>query len=235
MTAPAPTPIAVLSTLALRGVLVAIADEFRAATGSSFAAVYRSTNMSLELIAEGTTADVAIIAREAMAGLVRDGVIAAGSTADLASSGIGIAVKAGAPRPDISTPDALRRTLLEAKSVAFSRAGLSGVHFGEVIDRLGIAEAVRRKAHIGDAFVGEVAARGDAEIAVQQISELKAVAGIDIVGPLPEAVQKTSVFTAGVFRAAASPGGAATLIAWLTDPRLEPVITATGLERVESR
>ena len=232
MTAAPTSSIAVLSTLALRGVLEAIADEFGAKTGQSVNAVYRSTNMSLELVARGMTADVAILAREAIADLVRDGVIAPGTTADLASSGIGIAVRAGAATPDISTPDALRRTLLAARSIAFSRVGLSGVHFGEVIEKLGIAEEVRRKAHIGDQFVGEVAARGDAEIAVQQISELKAVAGIDIVGPLPEAVQKTSVFTAGVFRAAANPGGAATLIAWLADPRLERVIIGTGLQRV---
>jgi molybdate transport system substrate-binding protein len=99
-----------------------------------------------------------------------------------------------------------------------------------VIERLGIADEVRRKAHIGDSFVGEMAARGDAEIAVQQISELKAVAGIDIVGPLPADVQKISVFAAGVFRAARNPGGAKALIAYLADPGLAGVVTATGLE-----
>lgn len=233
MTATAPT-IDVLSTLALRGVLVAIADDFRAATGMPIAATYRSTNVSLELIAGGTTADVVILTREAIAGLVGDGVVVPGSSADIAASGVGIAVRADAPRPDIATVDALRRALLAAKSVAFSRAGQSGIHFGEVIERLGIADEVRRKGHISDSFVGEVAARGDAEIAVQQISELKAVAGIDIVGPLPDAVQKTSVFSAGVFSAAVNPDGAARLIACLADPRLAPVIAATGLQQVKS-
>ena len=228
------TTIDVLSTLALRGVLVATADEFRALTALSFAATYKSTNMTLGLIAQGLTADMTIVTREAIDQLVRDGVIMDGSTADLAQSGVGIAVKAGATRPDIGTVDALRRTLLEAKSITFSRLGASGIHFGHVIEQLGIADEVRRKAHISDSFVGEVAARGEAEIAVQQISELKAVAGIDIVGPLPDEVQKISVFAAGIFRAARNPGGAGKLIAFLADPRLAPVVIGTGLEPVRS-
>jgi molybdate transport system substrate-binding protein len=220
----------VLSTLALRGVLVATADEFRAQTGLSFAATYKSTNMSLSLIGQGLTADMTIVTREAIDRLVHDGVIVPGSTADLARSGVGVAVRAGAARPDIGSVDALRRTLIDAKSVAFSRLGASGVHFAHVIERLGIADEVRRKAHISDSFVGEVAARGDAEIAVQQISELKAVAGIDIVGPLPDEVQKVSVFAAGIFQAARNPAGAATLIAYLADPWRAEVVRATGLE-----
>jgi molybdate transport system substrate-binding protein len=234
VTVTAATSIDVLSTLALRGVLVAIADEFHTRTGLSFAATYKSTNMSLGLIAQGVTADMTIVTREAIDRLVRDGVIVPGSTADLAQSGVGIAVKAGAAKPDIGSVDALRRTLLAAKSVAFSRLGASGVHFGQVIERLGIADEVRRKANISDSFVGEVAARGDAEIAVQQISELKAVAGIDIVGPLPDEVQKISVFAAGIFRAARNPEGASTLIAYLADPRLAGVVSATGLEPIRS-
>jgi molybdate transport system substrate-binding protein len=230
----APPSIDVLSTLALRGVLVAIADDFTAQTGLSFAATYKSTNMTLGLIAQGLTADMTIVTREAMDQLVHDGVIMDGSAADLAQSGVGVAVRAGASKPDISSVDALRRTLLAAKSVAFSRLGASGIHFGNVIERLGIANEVRRKAIIGDSFVGEVAARGDAEIAVQQISELKAVAGIDIVGPLPDDVQKVSVFTAGVFRAARNPDGAKKLIAYLADPRLAPVVIRTGLEPVKA-
>ncbi len=234
MTGNAATSIDVLSTLALRGVLVAIADAFHAHTGLSFAATYKSTNMTLGLIAEGLTADMTIVTREAMDALVRDGVIVDGSTADLAQSGVGIAVPAGAAKPDIGSVEALRRTLKEAKSIAFSRLGASGIHFGNVIEQLGVADEVRRKARISDSFVGEVAARGEAEIAVQQISELKAVAGIDIVGPLPGAVQKISVFSAGIFRAARHPAGAATLIAYLADPRLAGVVSATGLEPVSA-
>jgi molybdate transport system substrate-binding protein len=231
----AATSIDVLSTLALRGVLVAIADEFTAQTGLAFKATYKSTNMTLELIAQGLTADMTVVTREAMDRLVHDGIIAGGSTADIAQSGVGIAVRAGAPKPEIGSVDALRRTLLAAKSVAFSRLGASGIHFASVIERLGIADDVRRKAHISDSFVGEVAARGDDEIAVQQISELKTVAGIDIVGPLPDEVQKISAFAAGIFCAARNPDGARKLIAYLADPRLAAVVIGTGLEPVKAQ
>ena len=230
----ATTSIDVLSTLALRGVLLEIADEFRALTGLSFTATYKSTNMILNLIAEGATADMTIITREAIDRLVRDGILVDGSTADLAQSGVGIAVRAGAPKPDISTVAALQRTLGEAKSIAFTRLGASGVHFAQVIERLGIADEVRRKAKIGDAYMGEVTARGEAEMVVQQISELMPVAGIDIVGPLPDEVQKISVFAAGIFRAAKNPDEAEKLISFLADPRLAPVLIRKGLEPVRS-
>jgi len=230
----ATTSIDVLSTLALRGVLLEIANDFRSLTGLSFAATYKSTNMILNLVAEGATADMTIITREAIDRLVRDGILVADSTADLAQSGVGIAVRAGAPKPDIGTVAALQRTLLEAKSIAFTRLGASGVHFAQVIERLGIADEVRRKAHVGDAYIGEVVARGEAEMAVQQISELMPVAGIDIVGPLPDEVQKISVFAAGVFRAARNPDGAEKVIALPADPWVAPVLIRKGLEPVGS-
>ena len=223
----------VLSTLALRGVLVEIADEFRDRTGLAFAATYKSTNMALSLITEGATADVAILTREAIDRLVRDGIIVDDSTADLAQSGVGVAVRAGAPKPDVGTVAALRSTLLEARSVAFTRLGASGIHFARVIERLGIADEVRRKAHIGDGYVGEVVARGEAEMAVQQISELMPVAGIDIVGPLPDEVQKISVFAAGIFRAVKNADGAEKLISHLAEPRLAPLLIRKGLEPVK--
>ena len=147
-------------------------DQFRARTGLTYAATYRSTNMALQLIGDGMTADMAIVTREALERLVRDGIIVPGSTADLAQSGVGIAVPAGAAQPDIGNVAALRQTLLDARSIAFSRLGASGIHFADVIAQLGIADEVRRKAKIADSYVGELAARGEAELAVQQISEL---------------------------------------------------------------
>jgi molybdate transport system substrate-binding protein len=227
---PSATSVDILSTLALRGVLLEIADAFRARSGLSFVATYKSTNMALNLIAQGERADMTIITREAMERLIGEGVIVADSTTDLARSGVGIAVRAGAPKPDNSTGAAFKRTLLETKSIAFSRLGASGVHFAEVIERLGIADEVRRKANISDTYVGEIAARGEAEIAVQQISELMPVAGIDIVGPLPGDLQRISVFAAGVFRAAKNPDGAGKLIAFLAAPDLAPVLLRKGLE-----
>jgi molybdate transport system substrate-binding protein len=230
----AATSINVLSTLALRAVLLEIADDFRAMTALSFTATYQSTNAVLKLIADGATADMTIITREAVGALVRDGIIVDGSTADLAQSAVGLAVRAGAPKPDIATVAALRRTLVDTKSIAFTRLGASGVHFAQVIERLGIADDVRRKARIGDAYIGEVVARGEAEMAVQQISELMPVKGIDIVGPLPDEVQKISVFAAGIFRAARDPDGARKLIDYLAEPRFAPVLIRNGLAPVSS-
>jgi molybdate transport system substrate-binding protein len=226
--------LAVLSTLALRGVLVEIAEEFRTRTGIAIAATYRSTNALLDVIAGGTAADLAILTREAIVQLAREGVIEKDSTADLAQSGVGIAVPAGAMKPDIGTVAALRRALLEAKSIAFSRQGASGLPFAEVIERLGIAEEVRRKATITDSYAGEAAASGEVEIAVQQISELVPIKGIDVVGPLPAELQKISVFTARIFCTTKHADGARSLIAVLAAPRLLPVLVRNGLETVAS-
>ena len=224
--------LAVLSTLALRGVLVEIGEEFRARTGLEVAAMYRSTNALMDLIAQGSVADMTFLTREGIARLVREGVIAADSTADVAQSGVGVAVPAGATKPDIGTVAALRRTLLEAKSIAFSRQGASGLHFAAVIERLGIAQEVRRKATITDSYAGEAVASGEVEIAVQQISELVPIKGIDVVGPLHGELQKISIFAAGIFRAAKNPDGARRLIAELAAPRLVPVLIRNGLEPV---
>jgi molybdate transport system substrate-binding protein len=221
--------IEVLSTLALRGVLLEVAADFRARTGLAVAAGYQSTNAQLLAISQGATADVAIVTRPAIDQLVGEGKIVAGSAADIAQSGVGLAVRAGALKPDIATVEAFRHTLLAAKSIAFSRLGASGLHFGEVIEQLGIAAEVRRKAIIGDSYVGEIAARGEAELAVQQVSELMPVSGIDIVGPLPGDLQKISVFSAGIFTAARNPAGAAKLIAYLALPELAPILIRKGL------
>jgi len=219
----------VLSTLALRGVLLEIEPDFRARTGLTLTASYKSTNAQLIAISAGATGDVAIVTRGAIDRLCEEGKIVRGSTADVARSGVGIAVRAGAPKPDIATVDAFKRALLAAKSIAFSRLGASGIHFAAVIERLGIAEEIRRKAIISDSYVGEIAARGEAEIAVQQVSELMPVAGIEIVGPLPGDLQQVSVFAAGVFAAAANPGGGVKLILALAAPALAPVLVRKGL------
>jgi molybdate transport system substrate-binding protein len=219
----------VLSTLALRGVLVETEPEFRARTGLAIEAQYKSTNAQLIAISGGATADVAIITRPAIDQLTAEGKIVPGSAKDVAQSGIGLAVRAGAPKPDISTIEAFKQTILAAKSIAFSRLGASGVHFAEVIERLGIADEIRRNAVIADAYMGEIVVRGEAELAVQQISELMPVAGIDIVGPLPGDLQKISLFAAAIFTAARNPSGGAKLVSFLAEPRLAPILERKGL------
>jgi len=184
----------------------------------------------------GEPVDVVIIADAALVELIKDGKILADSHTPLARSAIGMAVRAGAPKPDISSADALKRTLLQAKSVAYS-ASVSGRYFStELIERLGIAaEMTRKSRRIEGERVGAVVARGEAEIGFQQISELLPVPGIAYVGPLPPEVQRVSVFSAGVAAGARDADAARALIGFLASPAAAHVITQSGLEPMGNR
>jgi molybdate transport system substrate-binding protein len=157
--------------------------------------------------------------------------VVAGSRIDLARSGIGIAVRKGARKPDIGTPDALKHSLLAAKSVAHSKTGLSGIYFPTVLARLGIADAMKSKIVMPEPGnpVGEVVAKGDAEIGVQQISELLPVAGVEVVGPLPAELQRITTFTAGVLTAAKEPDTAKALVKFVAAESLS-LLKGKGLE-----
>jgi len=217
----------------MRSVLVDTAEAFTREKGVAFSASYQSTVALMERIASGESADVAIITDAAIETLVAQGRVSRESRRDLASSSVGLAVRAGAPRPDISTPDALKHALLSARSITYTLTGASGIHFARVIGQLGIADAINAKATVRDGLAGELAARGEVELAVQQISELMQAKGIDIVGPLPAEVQKSTVFSAGIFAAAKAPGDAATLIAWLSRPATAAIIRAKGMEPLQ--
>jgi molybdate transport system substrate-binding protein len=184
----------------------------------------------------GEPADVVILASTALEELIKQGKVVPGSRVDLVRSSIGMAVRAGVPRPDISTVDALVRTLLQAKSIAYS-ASASGIYLStELFPRLGIADQIMAKSkRIESERVGTVVARGDAEIGFQQISELLPIQGIDYVGPLPPEVQKVTVFSAGVAVGAKEPDAARALIQFLASPAVVPAITKSGLEAVISR
>jgi molybdate transport system substrate-binding protein len=177
--------------------------------------------------------DVVILAAGALDELIKQGKVVAGSRVDLVRSSIGMAVRARASKPDISSVDALKRTLLAAKSIAYS-ASASGVYLSqEMFQRLGIADQIRGKCkRIASEPVGAVVARGDAEIGFQQISELLPVPGIDYVGPLPPEVQKVTVFSAGVAVGAEQPDAARALIKFLASPAAVGAIKKSGLEPV---
>jgi molybdate transport system substrate-binding protein len=153
---------------------------------------------------------------------------------DLVNSKIGVAVKAGSPKPDISSVDAVKRALLAAKTVAYSDSA-SGVYIStEMFDKLGIAAEMKDKARkIPATPVAEIVARGEAELGFQQISELKPVPGIDIVGPLPDALQKVTVFSAGVASVSKEREAAKALIKFLASPAARETIVNSGLEPIE--
>jgi molybdate transport system substrate-binding protein len=227
------TVISVLCTLGMRSVLIDITSAFSHSEGLSFSAHYESSVALMDRIARNESADVAILTDDAIAALIAQGRIRSDSRRDLASAGVGIAVRAGALKPDISTPEALKRALLAAKSVAYTATGASGIYFAALIERLGIADAVRAKATIRDGLAGELAARGEVEIAVQQVSELMQVAGIDVIGPLPASLQKATVFSAGILSNAENPGAAASLIGWLSTPATAGIIRSKGLQPLQ--
>jgi molybdate transport system substrate-binding protein len=186
-------------------------------------------------IESGEPADLVILARSGLDQLIKAGWIVQGSGVDLVRSNIGVAVRAGAPKPDITTVDALRRTLLDAKSIGYS-ASVSGTYIStEMLDILGIADRVKDKTRrIDSVRVGTAVARGEVEIGFQQISELLPIQGIQYVGPLPATVQKTTVLSAGMAVNATNPAAAGALIRFLTSPAAIPLMVKNGLEPFES-
>ncbi len=182
-------------------------------------------------LARGEAIDVAIMVGYALDKLMAEGKIVAGSAAPLARSGIGIVVRHGAPHPDIATPEKLKAALLAAKSVAWSDSA-SGVYIqNEMLAKMGIADAIRVKGRMIPAEpVGEVVARGEAEIGFQQISELKPIKGIDLLGPVPGDLQHYTVFSAGVVANSAHPAEAAALIRFLASADARVAVTDSGME-----
>ncbi len=186
-------------------------------------------------LARNESIDVLIMVGYALDDLIKQGKVDPGSRVDLARSGIGVVVRAGAPMPDIGTVDALRRTLLNAASIAYSDSA-SGVYVQtELFKRLGIADLVAGKARMIPAEpVGAVVARGEAEIGFQQISELKPIKGIALVGPLPPEVQQIMVFSAGRLVTSRAPRAAQALIRFLASPDAAAAIAGSGMEPIAS-
>jgi molybdate transport system substrate-binding protein len=225
-----PDAIRLLSTLALKGAVERLAGQYQAAAGTTLDADFAPTVGLLKRLREGEVADVLILTREGLTELVAKGTVAAASQVDLARSYVGIAVKAGALRPDISSEAALRKALLAARSVAYSRIGASGIYFAELIRRLGIAEEINAKATITAGFTAERLVTGEADLAVQQISELKQVAGNEVVGPIPYELQTAAVFTAGRMEAAGKAVQADALLKYLASSDVAPVLRDCGLD-----
>lgn len=181
----------------------------------------------------GEPVDVVIMVGSALDELIKQGKVVAGSRVDLGRSLVGMAVRAGAPRPDISTVEAFKKALLDARSIAYSDSASGRYVSKELFKRLGIADQVMGKSReIPSEPVGKVVARGEAEIGFQQVSELIPVEGIQFLGPIPAELQKVTVFSAGVAASSQEPERARALIRWLSSPDASPVIKKHGLEPV---
>jgi molybdate transport system substrate-binding protein len=218
----------------------ALVPVFEKQTGNKVLVAYgpsmgTTTNAIPVRLARGEPADVLIMVGYALNDLAKKGKVVEGSQVELVKSAIGVAVKAGAPKPDISSADAVKHALLSAKSVAYSDSA-SGVYIqNEMFRKLGIEDQMKGKARMIPATpVGEIVARGEAELGFQQISELKPVAGIDIVGPLPDALQKITVFSAGIATGAKEPDAGKALIKFLASPEASAEIVKSGMEPIAS-
>ena len=221
----------VLSTLPLRGAVHRLAGHCETASGARIDADFAPTSALLDRLRGGEAADVVIFTREGLSELAREGRVAEESCVDLARSYVGLAVKAGAAHPDIATEPALRAALLGARSVAYSRIGASGILFAQLIERLGIAAEINARAVIiPSGFTAERLVSGEADLAVQQISELKQVSGIEVVGPIPHELQTPAVFSAGRTAASKKADQADRLLHYLASPEVAPVLRASGLE-----
>lgn len=230
-TAGAAARLKVLTSNSMRAVMNELVPEFERTSGYKVALSYDPAKVMLSRIRNGETADVAILGSSVIDELAKEGRIAADTRVVLARCGVGIAVRAGASKPDISSVEAFKRALLNASSIAYTIDGASGMHFAGLIERLGITEDVKSKAKRRQGgLIGELVARGEAEIAIQQIPELMAVPDIDLVGPIPQELQKITAVSAGVFRDAGEPQAARALLEFLSTPAAARVIKAKGLE-----
>lgn len=220
----------VMSSIATREAYLELVPRFERESGVSVATSWVGGAEIGKRLRSGATPDLVIMAAAAIDDLVKEGLLAAGSRVDLASSVIGVAVPSGGARPDLSTEDSLRAAVMRASRVAYS-SGPSGVYLADVFQRWGVAKEKLVQTAPGQP-AGEVAARGEAQIAFQQVSELLPVKGIDLVGPLPAAMQLVTIFSAGTRAGAANAQAGRALTRFITSPQSAATLRRHGLEPV---
>ena len=223
--------IKVMCTPAFKEAYSELAPAFERSSGQKLVTIWAGTGEIMKRIGGGETVDLVILPAAMIEDLTKQGRLVAGSSTALAKSGVGIAVRAGAPKIDISSGEALKRGLLAAKSIAYS-SGPSGVYLAGVFQKWGIADQIKSKITQvpGGTPVGDVVARGEAEIGFQQVSELLPIKGIDFLGPLPADIQETTVFAAGLHTAASGPDAAKALVRYLTAPDAAAAIKKAGMQ-----
>ena len=223
--------IKVLSTQAVEGAYRELVPLFEKASGHKVITTFTGTVDAEKRMASGEAYDLVIMAAPAIDAHIKAGRVTPGTRVDLASSGVGVAVRAGAPKPDIRSTDALKKALLAARSIGYS-SGPSGVYISGLFRKLGIADQLtpKLKQTPTGVFVGSIIASGEVEIGFQQVSELAHYPGIDYVGPLPADIQLVTVFSSGLHRKAASVDAAKALVAFLTSPAATAVFRSKSME-----
>jgi molybdate transport system substrate-binding protein len=204
---------------------------FEKATGHKVLTIWGGVNDVARRVADGEAADVVMLPAAQIDGLINQGKLVPESRVDVAKSGIGVAIRAGAPKIDISSAEGIKKALLAAKTIAYS-AGPSGVHIAALIQKWGLTDQLKSKIvpPRPNVPIGVVVAGGDADIGFQQVSELLPVKGIDYLGPLPPDIQEVTVFSAGVHKGAGAADAGRALLKYLTAPEAAPVIKKTGME-----
>src|SRR5262249_41434749 len=223
--------IKVLSTQATEEAYRELVPQFEKASEHKVTTNFTGTLGAMKRLADGEAYDLLIMSSQSIDELTKSGKVVAGSRVDLAKSGVGVAVRKGAPKPDISTVDALKKTLLAAKSIGYS-TGPSGVYVGAMFQKLGSAAEVtpKLKQTPTGVFVGSIIANGEAELGFQQVSELMHFPGLDYIGPLPAAVQLMTVFSSGIQTGAKEADAAKALVKFITAPAAASAYTKRGLE-----
>jgi len=223
--------IKVLSTQATEEAYKELVPQFEKASGHKVSTIFTGTLGVMKRLSDGEAYDLLVMSRQSIDELSQSGKVVAGSRTDIAKSGVGVAVTKGRPKPDISSVDALKKTLLSAKSIGYS-TGPSGVYVITMFQKLGIADEIKPKLKQTPTgvFVGSIIASGEAEIGFQQVSELTFFPGIDYVGPLPAEVQLITVFSAGIQAGAKQVDAAKSLMSFISAPAAAAVYKKHALD-----
>src|SRR5229473_5520120 len=224
----------VFSAGAVRAIVTELAEAFRQETGHTVTLSFGTVGVTRGKLASGEPVDVVIMTDVAIDDVAKQGAVVPGSRADLARTGMGVGVREGAPKPDIATSEAFKQTLLSAKSLVYvdpAQGATSGIHFASVLDRLGIAAAVKGKTQlVPGGYPAEKVATGEAEVVVHQISEIVPVKGVVMIGPLPAELQKVTVYSAGLAARSTQPTAARAFMAFLVRPAFKAKFAAAGLD-----